>query len=379
MNRPQVYVIGAGPAGCAAAIALADCGAGALDVTLVCGDDRREERIGETLPPAAAAILRQQGLGGLLTDPPHLQCPGSLSQWGSETAGYNDFFLTPIGAGYHLDRARFDADLLSAAADRRVRVLEKTRLVAIESLGSQLSLVLLADRNRHTQRADYVVDASGIQARAARGLGVARNEYDCVLSVGAFFPLRLAPRQPAHTLVCAAADGWWYATQLPGDRALVSLCTDAQIVRSQGLDQPDCWHRKLHDASWLLQRMEAQLGAPLERPPQLWQRAAPSAILSRVHGPRWVAVGDAAASYDSLTSAGISKALAQGLEAGSAVGQRLSGGGDQLLDDYQDRVFAEFSAYLRLHQQLYRSEPRFSQQPFWQRRLRGGRVSSAAA
>ncbi len=369
MKRPQVYIIGAGPAGCATAIALARACADAVDITLLDGPRRPGPAIGETLPPAAAATLRAQGLAQLLDDPPHLRCPGSHSLWGSDTAGFNDFFLTPVGAGYHLDRVRFDADLLAAAAQLGATTVADSRLMGIERHGAQIELAVQSPAGRTQRRADFVVDASGIQARAARGLGVVRNEYDCVVSACAFFTLPKAPELPAHTLICAAPEGWWYATRLPGSRALVSLCTDADVIKRQRLDQPGCWHRALCSNDWLLSRCVEQFGIAPQQPRELWLRAAPSAILSCVTGTGWLAVGDAAASYDSLTSAGISKALAQGERAGEAIAERLGGGGDAALAEYQSGVFAEFSDYLRLHQRLYGAETRFADQPFWRRRM----------
>jgi len=103
---------------------------------------------------------------------------------------------------------------------------------------------------------------------------------------------------------------------------------------------------------------------------------APSAILSRVVGERWLAVGDAACAYDPLSAQGIVKALCDGEAAADAIAGVLAGAGEAPLLAYQDGVFARFRDYLRLRRQLYRIERRWLQAPFWQnRRLLGTSAS----
>jgi flavin-dependent dehydrogenase len=101
---------------------------------------------------------------------------------------------------------------------------------------------------------------------------------------------------------------------------------------------------------------------------------APSAILSRVVGDRWLAVGDAASACDPVTAQGIVKALCDGEAAADAIAAYLAGGGDAPLRAYQDGVFARFRDYLRLRRHLYGRERRWPQAPFWQNRLVPGGV-----
>jgi len=106
----------------------------------------------------------------------------------------------------------------------------------------------------------------------------------------------------------------------------------------------------------------------LKRPENIDLRVAPSAILSCVIGKNWLAVGDAASSYDSITSAGITKALQQGLAAGKAIVQLYIENKEDALKAYQQDIFKAFNEYLRLHQTLYHTEQRFPESRFWHRR-----------
>jgi flavin-dependent dehydrogenase len=89
------------------------------------------------------------------------------------------------------------------------------------------------------------------------------------------------------------------------------------------------------------------------------------------HGEDWLAVGDAAGSYDPLTSQGIYKALSGGLQAGDAISRRLAGeAGD--FAAYGESLAWSWEEYLRLRSFLYKSEARWPDQPFWQARQEAG-------
>jgi flavin-dependent dehydrogenase len=209
---------------------------------------------------------------------------------------------------------------------------------------------------------------SSIQARVARNIGVARNQYDSVISACAIYKLDKKPAKAAHTLVSTVKEGWWYGTQLPNTCALVSFCTDAQTLKQLKIGQPENWFKLLNQSDWFHKSCCDQFETNLIPPNKIDLRAAPSAILSCVVGSNWLAVGDSASSYDSMTSAGITKALQQGLAAGIAINQLFCEGNETGLKKYQKDIFNSFNEYLRLHQTLYHREQRFSDSGFWQRR-----------
>ncbi len=372
-NRFHVYVIGGGPAGSATALSMikhmTQVGSDQLTVHVVTGPVSSKTAIGETVPPIADHHLHQLGLAPLdHTD--HLPCPGSLSVWGQDQPGYNDFSLTPIGQGHHLNRKLFNASLLDAAEAQGAAVMEGAKLLAMRPDGDGYELTLESGGEVCQQHADFVVDATGIQAKVARSLGVARNQYDAVISCCHVFPLnqsKPSASKGSHTLVAAVEQGWWYGTELPKQKALISFCTDKQTLKKGSYQNGSQWMQLLQSSGWFYQQCTERMGI-IPEPESLALRVSPSAILSNVIGPRWLAVGDAACSYDSMTSAGITKALEQGLLAGEAIVKRLFDDDAAAMAHYQDRVFAGFNEYLNLHQTLYRSERRFPKSAFWYNR-----------
>ena len=108
-------------------------------------------------------------------------------------------------------------------------------------------------------------------------------------------------------------------------------------------------------------------------PPATPRRAAAhTAHLDRVYADGWTAAGDAAVAFDPLSSQGVLTALYTGLSAGLAVDARLSRipyGTDSALAAYADKVAAARHAYLRGHRVIHAQETRWTDRPFWARRL----------
>jgi len=95
--------------------------------------------------------------------------------------------------------------------------------------------------------------------------------------------------------------------------------------------------------------------------------AANSFRLAPLAGENWLAVGDAAAAYDPLSSQGIYKALEYGLRAGDAIGDHRAGR-NTALQDYVEGIRREFDDYLLIRSKYYGRERRWPNSIFWQRR-----------
>lgn len=366
-QRIRVVIVGGGTAGCATAIALLTHGV--RDAVVVEMRQRPVRRIGEAIPPAANAVLQRMGVWQDFQAQDHLPSAGSCASWGGPTLRYNDFLLQRQGKGWHLDRAAFDAMLAATVAARGGRVLRGLRLRQAEPADAGLRLQFDRDDGTTAEtQTGLLIDATGIAAAAVRRIGVARNQVDCIAAISGVFALRQPDAVPTQTLLEACEYGWWYAARLPGRRMIAALAVDA--AERHRFSTPDTWLRGLnatsHVTRWL-DRGQADLaeGGPTTA-------LAPSAILSRVVGNRWLAVGDAASAYDPLSAQGILKALQDGEAAGAAVAGFLGGQGPLALLAYQDDIFARFTDYLRLRRYLYRLERRWPQSSFWRNRTRHG-------
>lgn len=385
-QQPRVIaIIGGGPAGAATALSLQQSLAAAqaeqplsYQIHLFnmdrnggnAGDSRSLTRVGESIPPAATPVLKRLGIEALVKQSNiHVVCPGSISLWNSNKPEHNDFMLDLDGLGYHLDRVKFDAQLLERAAQSGVELHQGWRLAGVnEVAGSKHLNFTVEGKAAPSIAADYVVDATGNGSVFTRSMNVCRNTFDDVIFLSAFVAIPEGEKILPHTFVEAVEQGWWYAARLPNNKMIITFCTDRQNIKQDSWNEPKQWLALLKQTKWLRKNVPASLFNSSEAI-AIGIHSAPSSLLSAVCGADWLAVGDAASCYDPITSAGITKALMHGELAGAAIARLLTQQNTEAVLDYQQHVFADFNRYADLRNQLYRSENRFTDSGFWRRRL----------
>ncbi|MFI4989978.1 MAG: tryptophan 7-halogenase [Solirubrobacterales bacterium] len=352
----DVVVAGGGPAGAAAAITLARAGLSAL---LIEGSRYEDQRLGETLPPAAAPLLARLGLSEGLADLRPIASHGNASAWGDAELERDSFLFHAYGDGWHLDRRRFDEMASSTARDAGATVITGQLLTGCTHGAAGPWRLKLA--NGGIVSANALIDATGRSAKLVRRLGARRRVLDHLVAVAVSF--RGGSTSSGHTLIEAQHDGWWYSAPLPGERLIVMFMTDADICRANGLHQARRWAQKLATTRHTRGRVghEHPLGAPTVS-------AAVSHRLQRDdRTKRWTAAGDAALSVDPLSASGIVQALSGGELAARAIAHGLLGR-DQALVDYESWLDAQFANYLRERQARYSLVTRWPNAPFWNRR-----------
>jgi flavin-dependent dehydrogenase len=360
----NVAIVGAGPAGCATAIALAH--AGVERVCVIDPDRRPGLQIGETLPPDVRVVLDRLGVWEDFVAQEHESCLGSCSAWGDEVLGYNDFVLNTYGRGWHLDRHRFNALLRGAAESRAAAFMSGAKVVGVGSRTAPRYELKLKQTGGELAdlRARYVVDASGTRSVFASQVGARRMFVDRLAFVYGFFEAGPGASASRLTMIEAAEDGWWYAVGLPDSKVAVAFATEPQTVREHGLSLERRWFARVLRTQHIAPRLDQCRFLP----GTLVIRGAPSFLLDCVAGQRWLAVGDAAAAYDPLASQGIYKALDDGLVAADAIAAALASDAE-LSPNYAKSIAESFTDYQASCSHFYRLETRWSGSPFWRRRV----------
>jgi flavin-dependent dehydrogenase len=369
----SVVVVGGGTAGATTALALQRLG---VQTTIVRRAAPPCWKVGEGLPPAANPFLRRLGVWDRFRADRHLPSFGNASSWGSADLVDYSFVFDPHGAGWHLDRPRFDAMLLQAAREHGAQVITGTAAVDGRSVaaGDFWIRVTPEDGEAIVLRPPFVVDASGRVATIAR-LGNRREHNDRLVAVVGVFATQDPAGDPdSRTIVEAVEDGWWYSAAIPDGRLVVAFMSDGDLVGALGAYRLDGWSGLLGKTVHTCDRV-VRLGCqPLTLPLVV---LANSSRLLEVAGPTWVAVGDAAIAHDPLSSQGIASALLLGLSAADAIAGQLSGRADAT-EAYRMLVARLHDEYIRGLAYYYGREARWPRSPFWARRS-GGRDSAHLA
>jgi flavin-dependent dehydrogenase len=363
----DVVVVGGGPAGVACALTLRRYTS--RSVAIIECNDLGETRLGENVSAAIVPLLDYLGVkDGFLEQSAHVENFAVHACWGRETPLPLDSMRHWSGSGFLLDRSCFDVMLTQAVQDCGGRLYLTCRVeAAVQEQDGWLLNVRHRKHQRFTLRARFLVDATGRKASLAKRLNAVTRRYDQLIGVSRFFELDPARAHDHHLLIEATADGWWYSALLPEHRLVMSFMTDASLWRasSEPMQQVRDWEALLRHAPYSHSRLQHQA---IAADTTLTVRPSYSQMLDVMGGTGWVATGDAAASFDPLSSLGIGYAMHSGCHAARAIEHYLDKADSSPLASYAAAVKQQFATYVPTWRNYYQYEQRFTDAPFWQRR-----------
>lgn len=363
MSSPEYLIAGAGPAGCALAIWLAERGCDVLLADLAVDAAARDSYWGEKLRPESRRLLERLGVWPTFQTLPSLPSAGTCAWWGEESPRELHGITGPEGAGWHIRRAAFDAMLAERAREAGARLVPAR--VQVRRAGIWLDFARKTRLSTHTAdltpvEPRWVIDAGGRTSTVAMRFGPSRHRFDRLIGHWAMVTdLSVAP----ELILEATPRGWWFASPLPDGDGVVCFLTDAE---------PDVDHRPRDLDTALAHAPAIRQWLTNAKVGPLRGVDAHTGVLDRVYGYTdsgvgWLAVGDAACSLDPLSGMGVTMALQMALHAATALST-------QQLEPYQAYIRRSFEKALTARQRAYRGG---RAGPFWSRRTRlmpiGGR------
>ena len=318
MQKFDIVVIGAGPAGSAAAHTAAKEGASVLLL---------EEHPEIGIPVVCAEGLSRKSIAGYLDVQPewisqHLQ--------GAVIRGPHDqeFNIDYAGCGWVLDRATFDPALGRMAQDAGAVVRTNSRAVGV----SDQTLTVLHHGRKEQYGYRYIIGADGMRSRVGAWFDADTRLRVDEISVCAEYLLEDISVDPSYAWLLFGeryAPGG-YAWVFPKSRtsANVGLGISPVRTRLRAKQMLDTWIAREFPGATVKRKIFGGVSAR---------------ILKRFSGDRFYLVGDAARLADPLSGAGIANGIKSGVLAGRNAVARLKGKKDTFHADLRAAVLKEIT------------------------------------
>jgi len=359
METWDVIVVGAGPAGASLATHLSrHHRVLLLDRRPPGHSPTQKPRIGESLPGAAAGLLKRLGVMERFLADGHHDRMATISTWDDETPVWFDHLRDPCGPGWQLQRDAFETSLRSSARANGATLVQPCG--SLEPIWQNGIWEVRAPQLQQRFQGRILVDATGRQATIARAIGLTPQHDHGLRCLHLLLPATASAKDHC-TRVCAQPKGWWYSACLPHGERLLAFYLDPDdpegrtLLRSEHLLQ---WARRLPLLAEVL---------PATAQARVHACRANGSVLDFRGPSRFYAVGDASISFDPIASQGLFHALATAESAASAIEKELSGE-SAAKAGYQAELRAVHERYRRHHQATYAGPARRFRDPFWRSR-----------
>ncbi|HAH44699.1 FAD-dependent monooxygenase [Gimesia sp.] len=295
----DVVILGAGPAGAAAAITLLQHG---IRVLIIEATLFPRTRPGETLHPGVEVVFQQLGVAKSVNSAGFIRYDGhTVESSFLATSQFQEFGADEEGPwfGYQAPREQLDSILLEYAVKKGAVLLQPGRPTSVVK---KCDRIIGIRTNQSTIHCQYVLDATGRHQWLTKQLGLSWEQCSKKLIARYGYAQQIADFNislPAHPMMTIDQEGWTWLAPLPKARiAWVRLCFN-------GRDPGSKWSPpKLNS----LPKDGKSRGADVT-----WRKSR------QMTGENWMLLGDAAFVLDPSSSHGVLRAMMSGILAAQKI------------------------------------------------------------
>ena len=341
-------VAGGGPAGCSAAIRLAQRG---HSVVLFERETFPRFHIGESLLSTANDAFEALGIAERMGSASFPEKWGArlYTHDGKSGRGVNFAEVREVRRPqtYQVPRAEFDHILMERARAVGVEVREGTRVTGCE-FAPDAALLDYANGGKGRVRVQAIVDATGRNGLIARKYNL-RTDEPLLANIAIFSHYANVPRLPDHCpndirIVARNDSGWFWLIPISAELMSVGVVLPRNLYMQLPVGTPEeQLERALADTPMVAELMR---DARREWPVRVEKDFSYSA--SQYAGDRWILAGDAGSFLDPVFSTGVSIAMESGIEAADELDRALA------KNDFSTRRFRAFSRRQRRRFQTFR-------------------------
>lgn len=368
-KETDILIIGGGIAGCISAMFLCRH----YSVCLLDKPGKKDLLWGESLIASGKRIFKELGIVDQVEMLSNACCVPSIgirSYWGTEQPVYSDALRNPEGEGWIVNKANFVNALQEITKTFPVQFMEGTLTTLAD--GPDGWEITYSDRQGEQEelRAKFVIDASGRTNVLRTKFHLDRIRKDRLICISA--AVKRSGGQDSSVIV-PDENGWWYSCTLPGkkDTLLLSYYTDADLVEKHLTKDPFFIKHALQSNKEVAAKIgNMDLGAYQ----YLGTRAANTSKLSNIGEKNWIALGDAAMSFDPLSSQGMYNAMAMAAQAAALIietgfiGHPEPGRTADFYHAFYKGACSIWEHYTRHYSMFYGMEQRWRHAVFWKRR-----------
>jgi len=352
----KIGIIGGGPAGLATAIKLKQYG---FQVVLFEASEHDQITIGEHLAAEAMHEFKKLHIPEAILENNSIPCTEVQNAWGHVDIHHNESIFNPFGAGYILTRPGFDANLFKHCSEIGIDTKKGTRISKIHKIETGWQLYTKYE----IIDVHFLIDASGRNSKFNFEPPIKKEKENQLIGITKHLkPNSTTSIKSSHLLVESTSNGWWYTVQIASGTIISTFMTDANILKESTVTSSEFWNLQLANSIHTKARLSA-----IEVPENAFIKSAHSHITKHAYGEHWLKVGDAAQSFDPLSSAGILKGFKMGQQAADAIYKHVNGDSNAF-KFYEDEIKSQHLEYKKLKTEYYAKESRWIQDSFWYKR-----------